>query len=88
MHAYNTTSYPLIELSSMPYDSKDFNLAVTAYQQGVAYIAISHVWADGLGSTEEKGIPTCHLDHMKELRATARKQADMLRLLPFGLIGC
>ncbi|OJI97561.1 hypothetical protein ASPVEDRAFT_36982 [Aspergillus versicolor CBS 583.65] len=26
------------------------------------YVAISHVWADGLGSTAEKGIPSCQVD--------------------------
>ncbi|OCH86239.1 hypothetical protein OBBRIDRAFT_838307 [Obba rivulosa] len=25
------------------------------------YVAISHVWADGLGSTTEKGLPTCQV---------------------------
>ncbi|KAI6150325.1 hypothetical protein BKA82DRAFT_999113 [Pisolithus tinctorius] len=26
------------------------------------YVAISHVWADGLGSTTEKGLPMCQID--------------------------
>lgn len=28
------------------------------------YVAISHVWADGLGSTTEKGLPTCQISRM------------------------
>ncbi|KAI6045425.1 hypothetical protein EDC04DRAFT_2497115, partial [Pisolithus marmoratus] len=26
------------------------------------YVAISHVWADGRGSTTEKGLPACQID--------------------------
>ncbi|KAI0718172.1 hypothetical protein C8T65DRAFT_639237 [Cerioporus squamosus] len=28
------------------------------------YVAISHVWADGLGSTTEKGLPTCQVSRI------------------------
>ncbi|SJL00896.1 uncharacterized protein ARMOST_04210 [Armillaria ostoyae] len=31
------------------------------------YVAISHVWADGLGSTTEDGLPTCQLRRLSEL---------------------
>ncbi|GAP91721.2 putative het domain protein [Rosellinia necatrix] len=31
------------------------------------YVAISHVWADGLGSTTEKGLPTCQLRWLSSL---------------------
>lgn len=30
------------------------------------YVAISHVWADGMGSTAEKGIPTCVVKFLSE----------------------
>ncbi|RPD65488.1 hypothetical protein L227DRAFT_540288, partial [Lentinus tigrinus ALCF2SS1-6] len=33
----------------------------------VDYVAISHVWADGLGSTAEVGLPACHLSHIASL---------------------
>jgi len=29
-----------------------------------AYMAISHVWADGLGSTTQKGLPTCQIKRL------------------------
>ncbi|OCH91924.1 hypothetical protein OBBRIDRAFT_833835 [Obba rivulosa] len=32
-----------------------------------AYVAISHVWADGLGSTTEAGLPTCQLRRLSTL---------------------
>ncbi|KAI0770587.1 hypothetical protein C8Q74DRAFT_1276317 [Fomes fomentarius] len=31
------------------------------------YIAISHVWADGLGSTTEQGLPECQVAHIASL---------------------
>ncbi|KAK4220981.1 hypothetical protein QBC38DRAFT_461991, partial [Podospora fimiseda] len=39
------------------------------------YFAISHVWADGLGSSTEKGLPVCQL---RKLSARVRKcQTEM-----------
>ncbi|KAK7691153.1 hypothetical protein QCA50_006256 [Cerrena zonata] len=31
------------------------------------YVAISHVWADGLGSTTDEGLPTCQLRRLAEI---------------------
>ncbi|KAK0496547.1 hypothetical protein EDD18DRAFT_1105656 [Armillaria luteobubalina] len=31
------------------------------------YIAISHVWVDGLGSTSEVGLPTCQIERIADL---------------------
>jgi len=33
----------------------------------VPYVAISHVWADGLGGTTETGLPTCQLHRLASL---------------------
>ena len=33
----------------------------------VDYVAISHVWADGLGSTAEVGLPACQISHIASL---------------------
>ncbi|KAK6507949.1 hypothetical protein TWF481_006368 [Arthrobotrys musiformis] len=33
----------------------------------VPYLAISHVWADGLGSTTEAGLPTCQIRRISNL---------------------
>ncbi|KAJ6464028.1 hypothetical protein C8R45DRAFT_1080249 [Mycena sanguinolenta] len=35
--------------------------------EDVAYVAISHVWADGLGSTTEEGLPTCQVQRLARL---------------------
>ncbi|KAJ5963875.1 uncharacterized protein N7479_003751 [Penicillium vulpinum] len=34
---------------------------------GMPYVAISHVWADGLGSTAEKGLPSCQVKRLSIL---------------------
>ncbi|EMD33831.1 hypothetical protein CERSUDRAFT_98376 [Gelatoporia subvermispora B] len=31
---------------------------------GIPYVAISHVWADGLGSTTEDGLPSCQVQEL------------------------
>lgn len=33
----------------------------------VSYVAISHVWADGLGSTSDKGLPACQIARISRL---------------------
>ncbi|KAF9002394.1 hypothetical protein BDZ89DRAFT_1026853 [Hymenopellis radicata] len=38
--------------------------------QDTPYVAISHVWADGLGSTTEEGLPTCQV---RRIAALARE---------------
>ncbi|KAL0056788.1 hypothetical protein AAF712_016599, partial [Marasmius tenuissimus] len=36
-----------------------------------AYVAISHVWADGLGSTTEEGLPKCQVTRLANLASRA-----------------
>lgn len=37
---------------------------VMAYKIGMKFTAFSHVWADGLGSTSEKGLPYCQVERL------------------------
>ena len=41
-------------------------LAVKGASEG-PYVAISHVWADGLGSTTEEGLPRCQVERLSKL---------------------
>lgn len=43
------------------FDFENHNLMVASTSTGIPYVAISHVWADGLGSTTEVGLPTCQV---------------------------
>lgn len=44
---------------------------VTLGSEDGPYIAISHVWADGMGSTSEKGLPVCVVKFLSEAATTA-----------------
>jgi hypothetical protein len=37
------------------------------YRPGLRYVAISHVWADGLGNVTENSLPQCQLEHLCNL---------------------
>ena len=41
-------------------------LAVRAASEG-PYVAISHVWADGMGSSTEYGLPLCQVERLDAL---------------------
>lgn len=44
-----------------------FQLAATKWQPHMRYVAISHVWSDGLGNAESNSLPHCQLLRLKEL---------------------
>lgn len=56
---------PLISSS----DQTDESLQITLVESkpGLAYIAVSHVWADGLGNLEENALPQCQLLRLSNL---------------------
>ncbi|MCJ1295203.1 hypothetical protein MMC34_006765 [Xylographa carneopallida] len=42
------------------------------------YIAISHVWADGLGNPSSNSLPTCQIANLREMAATLHSKASAL----------
>ena len=40
-------------------------MEVVASTDSTAYVALSHVWADGLGNSEETALPRCQLSRLK-----------------------
>jgi hypothetical protein len=44
--------------------------------QGVEYVAISHVWSDGLGNAVANSLPTCQLEHLDRLVRRMRSIAE------------
>ncbi|RDW64596.1 hypothetical protein BP6252_10247 [Coleophoma cylindrospora] len=48
-------------------DSSDMEVIAHDPEVEGNYIAISHVWADGLGSTSEKGLPSCQIKRLAKL---------------------
>ncbi|ETI22027.1 hypothetical protein G647_06097 [Cladophialophora carrionii CBS 160.54] len=65
----NVRKIPVVQLSQ---NGRNLELgAVDLYDPSADYIAFSHVWADGLGSSTEAGLPRCQilrLDHLAGLR--------------------
>ena len=58
---------PVIQLPEGADNSDDIlKLGVQDSSQS-PYIAISHVWSDGLGSTTEVGLPSCQINHLTRL---------------------
>lgn len=57
---------------------------VVPYTPGVEYIAVSHVWADGLGNLQENKIPTCQILRLAKMMAELRDRPNTMRLLNTG----
>ncbi|KAF5233613.1 hypothetical protein FAUST_8049 [Fusarium austroamericanum] len=55
-------SIPLIEVVDP--DDGHAEITFNEAQPGTKYIAISHVWSDGLGNTSENAIPRCQLQRL------------------------
>ncbi len=53
---------PLISISCQ---GDDLNLQVTTRLPSSQYVAISHVWADGLGNPHQNALPTCQLRNLR-----------------------
>ena len=47
--------------------SSEISVTIVAAQPNSWYIALSHVWADGLGNTKENSLPQCQLRHIYDL---------------------
>ncbi|THV07681.1 hypothetical protein K435DRAFT_265252 [Dendrothele bispora CBS 962.96] len=60
MDLLGTGDIPVIETC-------DSDLLGTSNGMRTPYVAISHVWSDGLGSTSEVGLPTCQISHLARL---------------------
>ncbi len=54
-------SFPLITMVNPSIEPFDFWPKIIKYEPGTYYIAISHVWADGLGNTRRNSLPLCQL---------------------------
>jgi Heterokaryon incompatibility protein (HET) len=54
-----------IPLISIQTNNGDISLSVEPRRYSSRYIAISHVWADGLGNPKENALPECQLRRLK-----------------------
>lgn len=63
--------FPLLRLTG---DSHNLNIELVEYTPGLPYIAISHVWADGLGNPKSNSLHRCKLHHLRTLVAAVDQQ--------------
>lgn len=59
-------SYPLICPQLDLYDGSR-RIDLTTYRPGPEYVAISHVWSDGLGNVRRNAIPSCQIISAKQV---------------------
>nr|POE46239.1 hypothetical protein CFP56_73201 [Quercus suber] len=52
-------TFPVLEVCGNNVD--DVSLETLPYRHGVAYVALSHVWVDGLGNPAELTLPACQI---------------------------
>ncbi|KAK3324453.1 hypothetical protein B0T19DRAFT_477349 [Cercophora scortea] len=60
----------LLETDTFPvliFDPDKTDLVVRKFEPGVEYIAISHVWADGLGNPHANTLHTCEIERLRTL---------------------
>lgn len=58
-------SYPVLSLFTLP--TGKLRIRVHSWKPRLLYVAVSHVWADGLGNKQKNSLPVCQLRHLKTL---------------------
>ncbi|OAA60851.1 HET domain protein [Cordyceps fumosorosea ARSEF 2679] len=70
-----TTSYPVLKIDIGPDGAGPANVTLETYRPGVNYVALSHVWADGLGNPRINALPHCQV--MRIAKAVAELNRTM-----------
>jgi hypothetical protein len=71
---------PVIEMTVNP-ETGDLHLCVLRADPTMKYTAISHVWSDGLGNSEQNGIYRCQLLHLQHYLDTLRKATRSFKMI-------
>lgn len=56
-----------------PKDDRDYDLHLVEADGNTPYVAISHVWSDGLGNPKTNSLPMCQIEQLIDLLQTLRK---------------
>ncbi|EGX96191.1 HET domain protein [Cordyceps militaris CM01] len=56
-----TDSYPVLKIDTGSDGTGPASIKMETYKQGVNYVALSHVWADGLGNPRVNAVPNCQV---------------------------
>lgn len=63
---------PLLKITQKDEHLESLKVEVVAYTPETRYVAISHVWADGLGNPRGNSVPACQLSYILERINTLR----------------
>lgn len=66
---------PLLRIMQTEGNLESLEVEVVAYTLETPYVAISHVWADGLGNPRGNSVPACQLSYIWEHVETLTKSA-------------
>lgn len=63
----HTSSYPVLSVKTVGVEAGDVAADVKIFQPGMLYVALSHVWADGLGNPDKNAIPECQVGNLAQI---------------------
>ena len=74
---YESGSFPLIDLDKIEGSQTISTDCVRSFQNGedTPFVAISHVWSDGLCSDADTGLPACQVSSIKQLAALCKNES-------------
>ena len=67
---------------------EDTNLTLVESGPDIAYVAISHVWSDGLGNVQRSALPRCQILRLSKLVRSLPGKASNILLFWIDTIGC
>ncbi len=56
-----TKSYPVLKIDTGTNGTGPAGITMETYEPGMNYVALSHVWADGLGNPRRNALPSCQV---------------------------
>jgi Heterokaryon incompatibility protein (HET) len=74
-------SVPLVTLETAA--GVPIRVNVTEWKSGMAYVAISHVWSDGLGNVDANALPACQVIYIQDTVNKALNNGEVL--VPFWI---
>ncbi|PMB67196.1 hypothetical protein BM221_006858 [Beauveria bassiana] len=57
----NSDSYPMLKIEPGATEAEPARITLETYEADMNYVALSHVWADGLGNPHSNALPNCQI---------------------------
>ncbi|PNY23089.1 Uncharacterized protein TCAP_06963 [Tolypocladium capitatum] len=86
----STGSYPVIRVERQPSTDGDgadglLRLVAEPWTPGTPYLALSHVWADGLGNPATNSLPRCQMERLSRMTASLQEQQQQQPSTPYRI---